>query len=209
MIIKLKLVGNNEETNINIDKDNICMTDMFNYLMENDLSFDEASKIMFIHNGTDITNDTTTIFIQTDDSPLIFHLFVRDIKIKNELLSNIFNKKPNESNSFEELPLEDINKHNEAIVELFNDNDFTYLLKICITKPDLINKVSSYLLNGNITTEIKNVSDNDFKYPEIYINLVELLNKLNVNKTELEMKSTIQHFKGNLNLSLRYLLTKY
>jgi len=215
MIIKLKLVGNNNEIDIIINKDNVCITDIYNYLMENDLSFDEVSKIMFIHNGKDITNDTSTVMI---DDNIHIHLFVKDAKVKNELLINIFNKAKDDieidfSNDniddTKELVKEDVNKHNETIVELFNDNDFTYLLKICLSKPDLINKVSSYLLNGNITTEIKKISNNDFKYPEIYINLVELLNKLNVNKTELEMKSTIQHFKGNLNLSLRYLLTKY
>ncbi len=216
MIINLKLVGNNEEIPITINKEHFCITDIFNYLMEHDLSFNEISKIMFIHNGKDITNYTDTIIIEDNVN---IHLFVRDIKVKEELLKNIFNKEThflevenysNEStDDNQELSTEDVNKHNESIVELFNDNDFTYLLKICLTKPDLINKVSSYLLNGNITMEIKKINDDEFKYHETYLQLIELLNKLNINNTELEMKSTIQHFEGNLNLSLRYLLTKY
>ena len=218
MIIKLKLVGNNDDTTIHIDKDNFCITDIYNYLMEHNLSFDEVSKIMFIHNGKDITNDTTVIIKEHN---INIHLFVKDAKVRNELLINIFNKEETileiENDSLEliddikKLSIEDVKKNNEDIVELFNDTDFTYLLKICITKPDLINKVSSYLLNGNITTEIKNIDNNDFKYDDTYLQLNELLTKNNllINKSELEIKSTIQHFEGNLNLSLRYLLTKY
>ncbi len=101
------------------------------------------------------------------------------------------------------------NNQNDNIIKLFSDNDFTYLLKICLTKPDLINKVSSYIMNGNITTEIKIIDEYDFKYNDIYLQLVELLNKLNITKDEIEMKSVVQHFEGNLNLSLRYLITKY
>jgi hypothetical protein len=221
MIIKLKLVGNNEETNIEIDKHAICITDIFNYLMEHDLSFDEVSKIMFINNGKDISNETNMKFSVAEGFSLNIHLFVRDNNVKNELLKHIFNNNLNDTfdysndsnddnDDINKLSIEDINKNNDAIVELFNDNDFTYLLKICLTKPDLINKVSSYLLNGNITLEIKNIdTDESFKYNETYLQLVELLTKLNINKTELEMKSTINHFEGNLNLSLRYLLTKY
>jgi len=214
MIIKLKLVGNNEETNIHIDKDTFTITDIFNYLMEHDLSFNEVSKIMFIHNGKDISNDTNIIV----EENINIHLFVRDIKVKNELLIHIFNKETNfleVENYSNESTEEDVNKHNKSIIELFNDNDFTYLLKICLTKPDLINKVSSYLLNGDITTEIKKINIDDFSYEyynDTYLQLNEILNKHNLlinKKTELEIKSTIQHFGGNLNLSLRYLLTKY
>jgi hypothetical protein len=228
MIIKLKLVGNNEETNVFIDKDTFTITDIFNYLMEHNLSFNEISKIMFIHNGKDITNDDIIIV----EENINIHLFVKDSKVKNELLINVFNKETNVlefdnysnespedrylsiedrdlSTEDRDLSTEDVNKHNESIIELFNDNDFTYLLKICLTKPDLINKVSSYLLNGNITTKIKNIDMDEFKYNETYLQLNEILNKINHNKTELEIKSTIQHFEGNLNLSLRYLLTKY
>ena len=225
MIIKLKLVGTNEECTINLENDKITIIDIFNYLMENNLSYDEVSKLMFIHNGKNITNDTNTIYENIDDDPLNIHIFVTDGHIKNELLKYIFNNNfddtfDNESlepieldkpiiqkqNMHIELSLEDLNKKNNEIVNLFSDNDFTYLLKICLTKPDLINKVSSYLLNGNITTDIQDINNDEFKYPEIYINLVELLNKLNISKEENEIKSVIQHFEGNLNLALRYLL---
>jgi len=239
MIITLKLVGTNKETNININSNNtsinnISIVDIFNYLMENNLSYDEVSKLMFINNGTNISNDTN--YKLTNES--IIHIFINDNDIKKELLKYIFNKEDikedhadnhfddndNHSNQSDndndnqndntndnqnDSNQNDSNHSNDNIIKLFSDNDFTYLLKICLTKPDLINKVSSYLLNGNITTEIKTVSDNDFKYNDIYLQLVELLNKLNITKDEIEMKSVVQHFDGNLNLSLRYLITKY
>lgn len=208
MIITLKLVGTNKEINININTsiDNASIVDIFNYLMENNLSYDEVSKLMFINNGTNISNDTN--YKLTNES--IIHIFINDFDIKKELLKYIFNKEDikeeHDDNHFDD---DNQNDSNDNIIKLFSDNDFTYLLKICLTKPDLINKVSSYLLNGNITTEIKTINDNDFKYNDIYLQLVELLNKLNITKDEIEMKSVVQHFDGNLNLSLRYLITKY
>ena len=223
MIITLKLVGTNKETNINITSntsiDDVSIVDIFNYLMENNLSYDEVSKLMFINNGTNISNDTN--YKLTNES--IIHIFINDFDIKKELLKYIFNKEDikeehddnhfddndNHSNQSDNENENDSNHSNDNIIKLFSDNDFTYLLKICLTKPDLINKVSSYLLNGNITTEIKTINDNDFKYNDIYLQLVELLNKLNITKDEIEMKSVVQHFDGNLNLSLRYLITKY
>uniref|UniRef100_A0A6C0HUG9 Uncharacterized protein n=1 Tax=viral metagenome TaxID=1070528 RepID=A0A6C0HUG9_9ZZZZ len=211
MIITLKLVGTNKETNINITSntsiDDVSIVDIFNYLMENNLSYDEVSKLMFINNGTNISNDTN--YKLTNES--IIHIFINDFDIKKELLKYIFNKEDikeeHDDNNFDDN--DNDNHSNDNIIKLFSDNDFTYLLKICLTKPDLINKVSSYLLNGNITTEIKTINDNDFKYNDIYLQLVELLNKLNITKDEIEMKSVVQHFDGNLNLSLRYLITKY
>lgn len=233
MIITLKLVGTFKETKININTsintNDVSIVNIFNYLMENNLSYDEVSKLMFINNGTNISNDID--YKLSNES--IIHIFINDIDIKKELLKHIFNtediKEEYDDNHFEsndnhseyksdsEYESDSESNHsdsnhsdfNDNIIKLFSDNDFTYLLKICLTKPDLINKVSSYLSNGNITTEIKTISENDFKYNDTYLQLVELLNKLNITKDEIEMKSVVEHFDGNLNLSLRYLLTKY
>ena len=229
MIITLKLVGTFKETKININTsintNDVSIVNIFNYLMENNLSYDEVSKLMFINNGTNISNDID--YKLSNES--IIHIFINDINIKKELLKHIFNtediKEEHDDNQFDsnhsEYESDSESNHSESesndnhsdfndnIIKLFSDNDFTYLLKICLTKPDLINKVSSYLSNGNITTEIKNIDENDFKYNDTYLQLVELLNKLNITKDEIEMKSVVDHFDGNLNLSLRYLLTKY
>ena len=237
MIITLKLVGTFKETKININTsintNDVSIVNIFNYLMENNLSYDEVSKLMFINNGTNISNDID--YKLSNES--IIHIFINDIDIKKELLKHIFNtedikeeyddnhfesndnhseyksdseyESDSESNHSESESNDNHSDFNDNIIKLFSDNDFTYLLKICLTKPDLINKVSSYLSNGNITTEIKTISENDFKYNDTYLQLVELLNKLNITKDEIEMKSVVEHFDGNLNLSLRYLLTKY
>jgi hypothetical protein len=198
MQIKLKLVGSSEECFIDIDKTELTLSDIYNYLIENNLSYDEVSKMMFIHNGEHISN-----IINIIDEQITIHIFIKDIDIKNELIKNIFNADSIESYSDS---FEVDNKKNDEIIKLFSDNDFTYILKLCIDKPDLINTVLNYLLNGNITTEINKIKNEEFKYNDMYVHLVELLNKLNINKDENELKSIIQHFEGNLNLSLRYVL---
>ncbi len=205
MIIRLKLVGSNEETDININSDRYTITDIFNYLMEHNLSYDEVSKIKFFCNGKNISNDINTINIVAEDIIPRINMYVNDDFIKNELIKYIFNNEVKED--YEELTSEENNKHNEEIIKLFSDSDFTYLLKICLTKPELINKVSSYISNGNITTEIKNIQNDEFKYPEIYIKIINILEKLNIFKNELEIKSIINHFEGNINLTLRFVFS--
>lgn len=205
MIIKLKLVGTNEETNININNDRYKDSDIFTYLIENNLSYNEVSKIKVFSNGRTILNDPNNVTVVAEGIIPIIHIHTTDTSIKSELIKHVFNK----STDVEPEIVYNVDEHNKEIIKLFSDNDFTYLLKICLTKPDLINKVSGYLLNGNITTEIKKINNDEFKYDEIYIKLIEMLNSLNINKDENDIKSVLQHFEGNINLALRYLLTNY
>jgi hypothetical protein len=108
---------------------------------------------------------------------------------------------------FDEVSQEEINKNNSKIIELFLDEDFTYLLKICLNKPELLNKVTSYITNGNISFEIKDINKEDFKYQKEYQELQELLNKVNIDiNNEILLMSVLQHFEGNLNLALRLII---
>jgi hypothetical protein len=208
--ISLKLVSNDIDKLININKDSITMLDIFSYLMENGMLMTEISQIMFINNGKNITNDVLTLFNGTDKHPLIIHMFTNKLEIKNEIIKHIFmnDAPPYEViNSHEEEINTIVSKNNIKTIELFADKDFVYLLNICHNKPELINTVSSYLTNGTITNfEIKDI--NNFNYENEFIKLVELLNSINKQFDENELKSIIQHFEGNLNLSLRYILNK-
>jgi hypothetical protein len=232
--VSLKLVGNYNEIIINYEKNEITILDIFNYLLRNDLSFNEISKITFIHNGKNITDDTCAKYKGTDDEPFILHMYTNNSDVKIEILKNIYNQDKldeielldnisntnddnhddnNHSNdSIEDnITLEEINKQNEEVIKLFSDKDFTYLLKICLEKPELVNTVTSYITNGNITFQIKtSEQDKEFNYPNEYIKILELLNQLNINITnEDNIKSIIQHFEGHLNLSLRYILNNH
>jgi hypothetical protein len=211
--ISLKLIGNPDYIIINTDKKEITILDIFNYLLRNDLAFNEISKITFIHNGRNITDDTSAKYTGTEDEPLIIYMHTDSEYIKTEILKNIYNKeednKEESDNDYDELTEEEINKKNEEIIKLFSDKDFTYLLKICLDKPELLNTVTSYITNGNISIEIKLLKEDDeFKHPNELEEILKLLNKLNINIDINDIKSIIQHFEGHLNLSLRYILNK-
>lgn len=225
--VSLKLVSNYNEIIINYEKNEITILDIFNYLLKNDLSFNEISKITFIHNGKNITDDTCVKYKGTEDDPFILHMYTNNIDVKVEILKNIYNQDKldeidlsdnisnnnSDDNNQEDLiedniTPEEINKQNEEVIKLFSDKDFAYLLKICLEKPDLVNTVTSYITNGHITFQIKtSEQDKEFNYPNEYIKIIELLNQLNINITNEDyIKSIIQHFEGHLNLSLRYIL---
>ncbi len=209
--VSLKLVGNNQELLFHINKSQINILDVFSYLMEKGLSFDEISKIMFVHKGKNISDDINTIYIGTNEDPLIIHMFSNQIDIRDEIIKCIFSNIHNsdtESESEddnEELSPEELDKNNLKTIELFSDKDFTYLLKICLNKPELLNKVSNYINHGNITTEIKEIKEEDFKYQKEELELEELLKKLDIN---INTMAILHHFEGNINLSLRYIITK-
>jgi hypothetical protein len=229
--ISLKLVGNYNEIIINNEKNEITILDIFNYLLKNNLSFNEVTKIKFIHNGKNITDDTCAKYKGTDSEPFILHMYTNSSDVKVEILKNIYNYnqdklskyinlEPNNDNDNQtegsdynnsDIIPEEINKQNDEVIKLFSDKDFTYLLKICLEKPELINTVTSYITNGNITFQIKILEqDEEFNYTNEYIKIIELLNQMNINIDDNNyIKSIIQHFEGHLNLSLRYILNTY
>lgn len=225
--VSLKLVGNTHDILIHINKPNIEIFDIFNYLMEKGLSFNEISKIMFVHKGKNITNDKHEKYSGTEDDPLVLHIFTNIGYIKDEIIKCIYSSENEHFESSknelmttddsddseevsEEVSQEEMNKNNLKIIELFSDKDFTYLLNIFFNKPELINKLSSYIINGNISFEIKEINKDDFKYQNEYKDLLELLNKINIYiDNEIEGMSILQHFEGNLNLTMRYIINKF
>jgi hypothetical protein len=210
--VSLKLVGYHIDKLIKFDKNDITILDIYSYLIDNEMIFNEISQIMFINNGRNINNDTSALYNGTDEYPLVIHMFTNSLKIKNEVIKNIFKNNDDNNtvdNDVEESLQEDTNQNNLKLIELFSDKDFVYLLNILINKPELINKASSYILNGSIINnfEIKEFNG-EFKYDIQLTQILELLNKLNKEYNENELKYIINNFEGNLNLSLRYILNK-
>jgi hypothetical protein len=99
------------------------------------------------------------------------------------------------------------NLYNKEIIELFKDKTFVTLLRICKEKPDYLNKVASYISNGNITTSIHTIDKSIFKYHQELIILKNIIQELNYKIDDNIMWSILQHFEGNINMSLRFILS--
>lgn len=207
--VLLKLVGNSIEKLIRINKDNISIMDIYSYLISNEMLFTEIEEIKFINNGININKATHTFLNGTDENPIIIHIYTTNMKLKDELIKRIFlyNKPDEEEDDYEKISPEEQTDNNLKTIKLLSDKDFVYLLNIIINKPDLINKASSFVINGNIINnfEIEEVKGR-FKYNDELTQIVELLNKLNKEYDEGTLKSIINHFEGNLNLSIRYII---
>jgi hypothetical protein len=111
----------------------------------------------------------------------------------------------------------DLPLHETVLIEtdlqvnpIFQDSDFITLLKICINRPELLNQVNSYISSGNIVNEIKLLDDiNEFKYNK-ELEIILQLEFIKDNKILLNLvllKSICQHFEGNINLIIRYLIS--
>ena len=213
----LKLVNNSIDKLITIDKAYITLFDIHFYLISNNMHLNEIEQIMFVNNGKNLDKECHSIN-GTDESPAIIHMYTNNKKIKDELIKNVFTNKPenlreilnkSEEDDFEEVSQEEQHKNNLKTIELLSDKDFVYLLNIIINKPELINIASSYIINGNIIKTFKlEEIEGEFKYNDELIEIVKLLNKLNNRDyDENKLKSIINHFEGNLNLSIRYIIT--
>ncbi len=215
--IILKLVGYPvSDYDIDVEENNFKVSDLISFLIEKGMSFQELREIKFIHAGKNIEEDITKVYILDKDENFTIYLYTNNIDIKKELAKNLF-----DSNDDEEIeapkkePLPDkkeehieLTKINMDTIKLFQEPDFVYLLNICINKPEYFNKIASYISHGNITNEIKMIEINDFKYNEEYDNIIHILQSINYNKIdENYIKNIINHFEGNINLTIRYIIS--
>jgi hypothetical protein len=213
--VLLKLVSNSIEKLININKSSINIRDIFSYLISNEMLFTEIEQITFINNGKNITKDIHMLLKGTKEDPVIIHMYTTNLKLKEEILKRVFlynhsDKEDNEEDEEDEEKIspEEQNDNNLKTIKLLSDKDFIYLLNIIINKPELINIASSFVINGNIVKKFKiEEIKGEFKYNDELIQIIDLLNKLNKEYDESKLKSIINHFEGNLNLSIRYIIT--
>lgn len=109
----------------------------------------------------------------------------------------------------EELSEEELDKINQVIVSDLKDPDFLKLLHICITKPDYLDKAASYITNGTMVDKIDDI--HTMKGNSKFINqqekLITILSSLDIKLDDNIVLSIITHFKGHINLSLRYILS--
>jgi len=209
-MLVLKLVGNvNIEYRIDIDKDEFALNDVFTILENKGIDPKYFDKIKYIYKGVYITD--TNILYPIENQGLF--LFTQDTIIRNELITHFQKVSVDSPPPYEELVLDlldtvdeipcDVDTINEQIITQFQDPDFCNLLRIALVKPQLIGLVNSYLMNGNISEKIQITDCSDFQYEDEYNkldNLGFLTNDVNMTK------SILTHFKGHLNMSIRYIL---
>ena len=213
VIIILKLQEN--EYNIIWDKSTFTLLDIYMNLVEKGITLQQLDCIEFKYNDSIITNHVVDYDIDADAPPIIIWLLINDDIIKQDYIKytqSIEDTIPEDTipeNTIQEdtIPEDTIKDINLKTLELFQEPDFKELLRIVITKPHLLNKVSSYIANGDISSEIE-ISYDIVDYNTEYLQIIELLNSIEIDydKHNIMIKSTIKHFNGHINLSLRYIL---
>lgn len=232
--LTLKLVGNNPTDSkydyiLPIPSNEYCLGDIYKHLMEKGISRDMLEDIKFITKGHAIS-DTTEILV-ADDMTIIY-LFTNKIYVRFELTRKVFLsvdtqpitilhnspvkiQLPDTPDVIDTLTSDKICSLNKSIIQLFQDPDFRELLRICVTKPHMLNQMASYLTHGDMISdevEIETDIDNLNKYTNEYNELVNLLKMLDsyndIHTEEILLKSILYHFNGHLNLSLRFIVYK-
>lgn len=168
--------------------------------------------VKFISNGKQfskmdeiLTSDNTSFYLFTNNEEVKQHL---KATIYKDIPENIIDSQPLEEPSeitIDVLDNDDINSINEEIKETLTPQ-LLDLLHICVQKPSLLNKVNSYLQSGNIESpiDIVNIDEDTFTYNSEF-------EYINTNFSQYcwdhnMIKSVLDHYKGHLNLSIRYLI---
>ncbi len=196
----LKLVGQlKNDYIIKTSSFEFTIDDLKKCLKSKNISEEEFEKIKLISNGSTLNNSNNLLTI--DKTDITIYLLVTEKELLTKLIFNIFNDTLNEE--LNELSM-DTNNHT---IELFKDPYFLTLLRICISKPDYLNKVANFITNGNISYKINTINREDFNYHAELEKFKTMLLNINIHDDELELMSILQHFDGNINLSLRYIIS--
>jgi hypothetical protein len=191
--INLKLVGlNTNNYIIKTSSYNFFIRDLKNIFNSKNITNDDINNIKIISNGI-VINDFTDSLVSIEVPEVIIYLHANSIELLEKINMNL--------NPASE------NLYNKEIIELFKDKTFVTLLRICKEKPDYLNKVASYISNGNITTSIHTIDKSIFKYHQELIILKNIIQELNYKIDDNIMWSILQHFEGNINMSLRFILS--
>ncbi len=157
---------------------------------------EEFSKIKFISNGSTLNNYEDNL-VTLEQPEITIYMFVTDKILIEKLISNIFSFEENIS----------INDTNTPTINLCKDPDFLTLLRICIEKPEYFNKVANYITNGNISYKIKMIIKEEFTYHKELNDMKTILLNINICRNDILLMSVLQYFEGNINMSLRYIIS--
>jgi hypothetical protein len=100
---------------------------------------------------------------------------------------------------------------NSKTEKLLMDEDFRYLIRLYITKPDIFSTFAKYVQHGNVVSSLessKTEKDLSEEEKEKYMNLVLKLKTYNLGISDDKLLSELIRFNGHFNLTLRSLLTK-
>jgi hypothetical protein len=201
--VKLNMVGTNYSYTFNHDINTITLKDIYIVLIRNGIilkrlndscKFITAGKVMSLEESF-IINDTLNIFIVTQSDDIrsdLMKFFINDSN-NDELIDNNDN-----------IINEDI-EYQDKLMDYFQDSKFITLLEIIKTNPEYLLLANSYLSHGNIINEInlESIEINN-EYDDIYN---ELNQKVDLSFWEEEnVKKVLTYYRGNMNLTMRYLL---
>ena len=217
---------------IPIPSENFTLKNIFDYLEQKQISLADVKQIKYIYQGRQLTEDTELTSLK--DIPLVLLISIPDISVKYQFTSKLYTnikyntpqvqyntykpvpivkaELPDKPEVIDELTSEKITVLNTNILKLFEDKDFCNLLRICINKPQLVNIASNYIGHGNITNTFDLINLDNFPYEKEYNELINILSKIHIASEpgeyydELSVKSVLGHFKGHLNLSLRFII---
>jgi|MDTG01.5.fsa_nt_gb hypothetical protein len=224
MSVLFKLVGIKVEKNTKSEilcnfgsKNSINLSDILSIFDGFGLNIDKEKEkeIKFITDSETIKKENS--YKISSDSKRVIFIFSMNSDVKQEFIK-IFNEhgivKEEEMDvdaddeitkpiPEEEIKISDdiIKASNVETIKLFQDKDFLALMDIYNRNAEAFKTFSRYISSGTVLMNSLEKSDDDF--------LVELneIKKLNIGKSDEEIKNALQMFNGHLNLSLRYLLT--
>jgi hypothetical protein len=127
-------------------------------------------------------------------------------QVVENTLTPIEEEKYEYKDELNKLKESDITK-NKEVLDILNNPDFINLLRIYKTKPEMLSYLYQYVQSGNI---INNVNLDEVELVEHNYNVDEMelmLKNYNLNITKDVIEKLLFHFKGNVSLTFRYIIS--
>jgi len=103
--------------------------------------------------------------------------------------------------------LKEIDINNKEVLEILNNPDFINLLRIYKTKPEMLSYLYQYVQSSSIVNVV-DLDKVELKEHTYNVDQVEIMLKnYNLNITKEVIEKLLFHFKGNVSLTFRYIIS--
>lgn len=96
---------------------------------------------------------------------------------------------------------------NKEVLDILNNPDFINLLRIYKTKPEMLSYLYQYVQSGSIINDVNldevELVDHNYNVDEMEL----MLKNYNLNITKDVIEKLLFHFKGNMSLTFRYIIS--
>jgi hypothetical protein len=188
-----------ESYGVNIPRENLIFLTNNERVKDPEKKYDKNNTVLIYSDVQQYRDELKRVFVSKNSD-------TEKPQVVENTLTPIEEEKYEYKDELNKLKESDISK-NKEVLEILNNPDFINLLRIYKTKPEMLSYLYQYVQSSSIVGVI-NLDEVELKEHNYPVDEVELLLKnYNLNITKDIIEKLLFHFKGNVNLTFRYIIS--